>query len=138
MDPLTATEPLTRAQFVEWGLAAALVAVGGSLLVRPKAWIAALGTYASHPLASLLGGLYALFMGIVIVLAHNLWVADARVLVTLVGWVALLTGAVLLYVPEAMAWAVRRVPVTPRLVAVRGFVRVAIGGTIIAYLVSQA
>ena len=138
MDPFSATEPLTRAQYIEWGLAAALIAVGGSLLVRPNAWIAALAPAVAHPAASFLGGVYALLVGIVVVLGHNLWVADARVLVTIVGWAALLSGMVLLYLPEALAWAVRRVPVTPRMVAVRGFVRLLIGGTVVAYLVSQA
>ncbi|MFM1823000.1 MAG: hypothetical protein RI967_1266, partial [Planctomycetota bacterium] len=52
MDPFSTTEPLTRAQFVEWGLAAGLVVVGGSLLVRPRAWIAALAPAMAHPAAS--------------------------------------------------------------------------------------
>lgn len=128
---------LTRAELVEWLLACALVIVGSSLLLRARTWITALSGVASHPFTPLASGLYATLMGLVIVLCHNLWVADMRVLVTLIGWLALGSGALLLLFPEAYSFILRRVPITPQLIALRGFLRLLLGGAIFSYLATH-
>ena len=126
--------PVSRAEFVEWFVACALLVVGTSLLARPRAWVVAFQSAIGHPMAPVLSGLYALLMGLFVILSHNLWVADARVLVTIVGWLALCAAVVLLFVPEAYAALVRRVPLTPQLVALRGLIRIALGGVVLGYL----
>lgn len=128
---------LTRAELVEWLLACALVIVGASLLLRARTWITALSGVASHPFTPLASGLYATLMGLVIVLCHNIWAWDMRVLVTLVGWLALGSGVLLLMIPEAYSFILRRVPITPQLIALRGFLRLLLGGAIFSYLVTQ-
>lgn len=129
--------PLTRAELIEWLLACALLVVGASLLLRARTWITALSGIASHPFTPLASGLYATLMGLLIVICHNIWVADMRVLVTLVGWLALASGVLLLMIPEAYSFILRRVPITPQLVALRGFLRILLGGAIFSYLVTQ-
>ena len=129
---------LTRAELVEWLLASALVIVGSSLLLRSRTWITALSGVASHPFTPLASGLYATIMGLVIVLCHNIWVADLRVVVTVIGWLALGSGVLLLMIPEAYSFVLRRVPITPKLVALRGFLRLLLGGAIFSYLVTHA
>jgi len=54
---------------------------------------------ADHPLATLTASLSLLF-GLFVVVAHNLWVAGWPVLVTLIGWIALLQGAAALLIPD--------------------------------------
>lgn len=129
---------LTRAELIEWLLACALVIVGLSLLLRARTWITALSGVASHPFTPLASGLYATLMGLVIVLCHNIWVADLRVLVTAIGWLALGSGVLLLLIPEAYSFILRRVPITPQLIALRGFLRLLLGGAIFSYLVTHA
>ena len=129
---------LTRAELVEWLLASALVIVGSSLLLRSRTWITALSGVASHPFTPLASGLYATVMGLVIVLCHNIWVADLRVVVTVIGWLALGSGVLLLMIPEAYSFVLRRVPITPKLVALRGVLRLLLGGAIFSYLVTHA
>lgn len=124
-------------RFIEWYLASALLIVGTSLLLRSKAWIAAMASAVTHPLAPFLSGLYALLVGLPIILLHNVWTTDARVLVTALGWLAVATGTLFLVIPASYAAIVRRMPMTPQLIALRGLVRVAIGGTIVGYLLSQ-
>ena len=133
----TTFDTMTREQLVEWILAAALVVVGLSLLLRSRAWINAFSTAAAHPFAPFLTGLYALLSGLFIVTLHNVWVFDARVVVTLIGWFALAGGVLFLLIPETYRWLLRRVPITPQLVALRGLVRIALGGTIVGYLLSH-
>jgi hypothetical protein len=59
---------------------------------------------ADEALASLaliyLTGLLAMTAGLAIVLSHNVWVADWRVLITLLGWLAAIGGAVRIVMPQ--------------------------------------
>ncbi len=50
-----------------------------------------------------LSGFLTLVAGVAIVLAHNLWTADWRVIVTIVGWLAIITGAIRLIFPDRAA-----------------------------------
>jgi hypothetical protein len=131
-------EQFTRAELVEWIVACALLVVGLSLLTRPKFWISAFEPAARHPIVPLVSGLYALLAGLVVVSTHNLWVSDVRVVVTVLGWVALGSGIVLLLAPEVYGFLLRRLPITPALVALRGLVRIALGGVVMGYLLTQA
>src|SRR5262245_5112479 len=47
-----------------------------------------------------LSGILAMTAGLAIVLSHNVWVANWPVLITLLGWLALIGGAVRIAVPE--------------------------------------
>jgi hypothetical protein len=52
----------------------------------------------SRPLIYI-AGLLAIAPGIAIVLAHNVWVADWRVLITIFGWLATIGGAIRIVFP---------------------------------------
>jgi hypothetical protein len=47
-----------------------------------------------------IAGLLALIGGLAIVLAHNVWTRDWRVIITVVGWLALIGGAVRIVMPQ--------------------------------------
>lgn len=46
-----------------------------------------------NPSLLFLTGVMALIIGILMVLSHNLWVMDWRVLVTIMGWLSLIKGS---------------------------------------------
>ncbi len=46
-----------------------------------------------------LAGFLAVVVGLLIVVSHNVWVADWRAIITVVGWLALLKGIVLMISP---------------------------------------
>lgn len=48
------------------------------------------------------GGIMALVAGFLILNFHNVWVKDWTVIITILGWLALLKGILLLLVPKAM------------------------------------
>jgi len=48
----------------------------------------------------LLGGMMALVVGFLIVSNHNVWVQDWTVLVTIIGWLALLKGVLIFLAPK--------------------------------------
>src|SRR5437899_11662419 len=54
---------------------------------------------ASHALIYL-AGILGMTAGVAVVLSHNVWAADWRVLITLLGWLAAVGGAVRIVLPQ--------------------------------------
>ena len=79
-----------------------LVAVGAGILINPKPF----HTMASEVVRSVtlvyLFGLFDLAAGLAIVLTHNVWAANWRVLITLIGWLMLIRGTVRILAPETI------------------------------------
>jgi uncharacterized membrane protein len=46
------------------------------------------------------GGLFALVIGIVIILTHNVWAANWTVIITIIGWLALIKGIGMIVFPN--------------------------------------
>jgi hypothetical protein len=53
-------------------------------------------------------GFMTFVMGMVIVALYNVWSADWRVLVTLLGWLTVIKGAVIMLFPSSMILLYRR------------------------------
>ncbi len=47
-------------------------------------------------------GMFALIIGIVIVLIHNVWVANWTVMITIIGWIALIKGIWIIVFPNTV------------------------------------
>lgn len=56
----------------------------------------------------LYGGAIALVVGLFLVLTHNIWSTDWRILVTLMGWAALIKGLMLIAFPGYMVKMTKR------------------------------
>ena len=77
-----------------------LVVVAISLLVNRKSLDAlAQELLRSHALIYLLGFI-DLAVGLAIVLTHNVWVADWRLIITLLGWLLIVRGAVRILITD--------------------------------------
>ncbi|MFA5145189.1 MAG: hypothetical protein WC723_04205 [Candidatus Omnitrophota bacterium] len=50
-----------------------------------------------------LGGVFAFLVGILVVLSHNLWIADWQVIITIFGWLAIIKGTWLILFPNTVA-----------------------------------
>lgn len=57
--------------------------------------------FMGNSLMMLTWGCLAIIFGLLIVIRHNVWESDWRILVTLIGWLVLLQGAFRLLFPEA-------------------------------------
>ncbi len=62
-----------------------------------------------YPTLLMFMGPIVLIAGLFLVLGHNLWVGDWRVVVTIAGWLTLLKGLTIMFLPEqglklARAW----------------------------------
>jgi hypothetical protein len=74
-----------------------------------------------------LSGLLIMPMGVAIVLTHNVWTADWRVLVTLFGWLNAIGGAVRLLAPERVMETGRTMLRRPGFVSIAAAIWVALG-----------
>lgn len=56
----------------------------------------------NSPAITYLSGLAAVIIGYVIIYHHNVWVKDWTVLITLVGWIALVKGVMFIAFPQLL------------------------------------
>lgn len=82
------------------GLTIAIFA--GIAVLQPGMIRAVVREFGVSPMVTLLYGAAGIVGGLAIILSHNVWVADWPVLVTVVGWAALLKGMVALASPELL------------------------------------
>lgn len=55
-----------------------------------------------------LSGILALLLGLLVVVSHNVWTSDWRVIITIFGWAAILKGLVRLFIPEKVPVLARK------------------------------
>jgi hypothetical protein len=77
-----------------------LLVAGVAMLVNRKDLDALAQEVLRSRLMLFLFGLIDLSVGLAIVLTHNVWAADWRIIITLLGWLLLVRGAVRLLIPD--------------------------------------
>lgn len=78
------------------------VAAGLGLLIHRARYHKMITEILNNKMAAFYGGLFALAAGFVIVTYHNIWESSWTVLVTLIGWLAILKGVMLILLPGAI------------------------------------
>jgi uncharacterized protein YjeT (DUF2065 family) len=76
------------------------LAVGIGMLTTPDFYKKLIKDFTENPLAIYLGGLAALAIGFLLVSFHNIWVRDWSVIITIIGWAALIKGLFLIILPK--------------------------------------
>jgi hypothetical protein len=79
----------------------AFVVVGISVLNKPY-FNAVMADFVSSKGLLWITGFITFVIGMVIVALHNVWSADWRLLVTVLGWLTVLKGAVIMLFPSSM------------------------------------
>ncbi|HKM63482.1 MAG TPA: hypothetical protein VJY39_13435 [Acidisphaera sp.] len=86
-----------------------LVVVGIALLLRPHLFKDVMADFLRSAALIYLAGFFGLLGGLALVLTHNLWVADWWLIVTLIGWLAVLRAVVTIMRPEWIVAAGRAI-----------------------------
>jgi hypothetical protein len=76
-----------------------LVIMGIVLVTRAPELFIVFAQMLSNAPFMILGSIMALIIGILLVVSHNMWCSDWRVLVTLLSWITLIKGIVYLAFP---------------------------------------
>ncbi|HET6466837.1 MAG TPA: hypothetical protein VFG43_00520 [Geminicoccaceae bacterium] len=77
-----------------------LLVMGVAMLLDRRAWRAMAEEFLGSPALIFLAGLLALVPGLAVVLTHNVWSLDWRLIVTLLGWLAVLGGVFRILLPR--------------------------------------
>lgn len=68
------------------------VIFGISMLIAKSSYQEMLKDVIAHPAVILMGGSISLLLGVLIVVNHNIWDMNWRLLITLIGWIILIRG----------------------------------------------
>src|SRR6185437_6563810 len=74
--------------------------VGVSLLVNETAFRKMAQDFLRSPSLMFFSGMILMPAGLAIVLTHNMWVLDWRLIITLLGWIAVISGAMRVFAPD--------------------------------------
>lgn len=91
---------MTASIFIARLLGPVFLLVGIAVPFRPTLFRAIIEDFLAKPALIYLAGFFGLLGGIAIVLTHNLWVADWRVIITLIGWSTIIRALLTIYAPE--------------------------------------
>jgi hypothetical protein len=93
------THAMTTSLFLARLMGPVALLAGISLLFNREAYLAMAKEFMQSPALIYLSGLLTMIAGVAILLAHNLWVADWRVIITVTGWLATIGGAIRIALP---------------------------------------
>jgi len=82
------------------------VIVTAGVLLNQKSYQKVIEDLLKNAALVYLGGIFALFFGLLLVLFHNVWVLGWPVIITIMGWLGLLKGVWIIVFPESFAKAV--------------------------------
>jgi len=80
-------------------LSAGVAMLGGQLSGKKM-----LESFEDSPGLMMVSGLMSIVLGMLLIEYHNLWVQDWRVLVTIIGWAALIKGVLFIAFPHYLAF----------------------------------
>ena len=77
--------------------------IGLALLINGAAFRTLAKEFLNSPPLMFLSGVITLPAGLAIVLTHNVWAGDWRILITILGWLAIVSGAARMLAPQRAA-----------------------------------
>jgi len=110
-----------------------LLIMGAGMLADPRGYRIMAQEFLASRALIFIAGLLAFLPGLAIVLAHNVWVADWRLIITLFGWLALIGGTIRLVLPREVGALGNRLLAHPQSLLLGGVVVAALGA-ILSYV----
>ena len=80
-----------------------LLIVPAAVLLKRKQFAGLANEFVTNLAVVFLSGLISLVFGLLMVVSHNVWTADWRAAITVIGWLALAKGVVRILFPEKLA-----------------------------------
>jgi uncharacterized protein YjeT (DUF2065 family) len=83
-------------------LSLAYLAIGIGILINPDVYKKLYEDFIENTSALYFGGIAALVIGYLLVIFHNVWEMDWHVIITIIGWMGLIKGILILVCPKTM------------------------------------
>ncbi|HXY32619.1 MAG TPA: hypothetical protein VEI07_00240 [Planctomycetaceae bacterium] len=71
-----------------------------ALFLKPQMFRTVLRDFTASPALMYLGGFFGLLGGMALILVHNVWSLDWRIVITLLGWIALVRALIAIFRSE--------------------------------------
>ena len=91
--------------FIAKLLGPVFVAVGIAIPLRAQAFRDLLREFIHSAALLYLAGFFGLLGGLALVLTHNVWVLDWRLIITLIGWITIVRALVTVFYPQVIVTA---------------------------------
>ena len=78
------------------------LSIGLGMIFNRETYKQMIGGFIENGCMLYLGGIMALVVGFLLVTFHNTWLSRASTIITVLGWLALIKGIVILVLPKAM------------------------------------
>jgi hypothetical protein len=104
-----------------------MLAVGLAVFINPRAFREMSEEFMASRALMFVGGLLVMPAGLAIVLAHNIWTTDWRVVITIFGWLTAIGGALRLLAPQFVVPTGRAMLHRPYFTAIVGAIWVVLG-----------
>jgi len=98
--PAKGQDAMPNSYFLARLIGPVLVVLGVSMLADTRGYREMADEFLHSRALIYISGLFALIAGLAIVLSHNVWTADWRVLITLLGWLGIIGGLVRILLPQ--------------------------------------
>ena len=79
-----------------------MLIAGIGLFINRSYYLRLLEQLRDQSLLLLSMGAFTMILGLLMIQFHNIWTLDWRVLITIIGWIAVIKGAVAMIAPDAM------------------------------------
>lgn len=116
---------------IERWFAIGFLVFGLSHLLYPGKWAAAFLPLRESDTGGLLVATFTLPLGLIVVLAHNIWVWGIPVIVTLIGWAMIVKSLLYLFIPRALLLMMRDCQRSPRAFKIAGVVGILLGALLV-------
>jgi uncharacterized protein YjeT (DUF2065 family) len=97
------------------------------MAVNPEFYKKMFSDFVENSATLYMGGIMALVVGMLIVMFHNTWTKDFSVIITIIGWIALIKGVVILVVPKTMVSLVKAIVERPNFMKIESIIAIIVG-----------
>ena len=104
-----------------------LIVIGLGMLINRNGYRAMAREFLGSRALIYLAGIFAFVPGLAMVLAHNVWAADWRIIITILGWLALIGGIFRILFPQEVTRLGTRMIENPSTMLTGGIVMLVLG-----------
>lgn len=101
--------------------------VGIGILINPDFYKKLYEDFIEDTTALYFGGIMALVIGYLIVAFHNTWTKDYSVIITIVGWLALIKGVLIIVQPKIMIALIKAIATKANFLKIEAIAIIIIG-----------
>ena len=118
---------MTHSKLIAGLMGPLLLALGGAMIINRAMFATMASELAANPGMIFLTGILSLIAGVAVVRIHNRWDGDWRVIVTVLGWLAVIGGIVRMWFPQMAAPIVEGLGLSQSTVVLAGLAVTALG-----------